>query len=89
MVQFSSIFNGLTRNMSIKNAKKDRNDIGIEASKVLAKKAKKNDSILSSPGTLGAERSANFASVFSKSGKKGINQDCFVVWKVNHILRSQ
>ncbi|XP_057475327.1 probable protein phosphatase 2C 34 [Actinidia eriantha] len=81
MVQFSSIFNGLTRSISIKNAKKDRNDIGREASNTLVKEAKKNDSVLSSPGTLGAERSANFASVFSKRGKKGINQDCFVVWK--------
>ncbi|KAL6990018.1 protein-serine,threonine phosphatase [Sarracenia purpurea var. burkii] len=81
MVQFSSFLNGLAKSISIKNGRKDRIDVGREAADALAKEARNNDLILSSPGIVGGNKSDNFASVFSKRGQKGMNQDCFVVWK--------
>ncbi|OMO53607.1 phosphatase 2C (PP2C)-like protein [Corchorus capsularis] len=47
----------------------------------MAKDAKKNELMLSSSGTVKSNRSNNFASVCSKRGQKGINQDCAVVWE--------
>ncbi|KAI8561726.1 hypothetical protein RHMOL_Rhmol04G0363300 [Rhododendron molle] len=81
MVQFSSLFNGLAKSISIKNGKKDRIDVGREAADVLAKEARKNELMLSYPGIVNGKGSTNFASVFSKRGQKGMNQDCFVVWE--------
>jgi hypothetical protein len=48
----------------------------------MAKEAKKNDLILCSSGTVNVDGSNNFASVFSKRGQKGTNQDCCIVWEV-------
>ncbi|XAR57041.1 Phosphoprotein phosphatase [Bertholletia excelsa] len=81
MVQFYSLFNGLAKSISIKNGKKGRTYVGIEAADALAKDARKNGSMLASSGTVNGNGSGMFASVFSKGGKKGINQDCFVVWE--------
>ncbi|KAI8012434.1 putative protein phosphatase 2C 34 [Camellia lanceoleosa] len=81
MVQFSVLFNGLAKNILVKNGKKSRSDVGREAADALAKEARKNDLMLSSSGTVNGERSDNFVSVFSKGGKKGVNQDCLVVWE--------
>lgn len=89
MVQFSSLFNGLAKSISTKNGKKDRIDVGREAADALAKEARKNELMLSSPGIVNGEGSNNFASIFSKRGQKGMNQDCFVVWEVNHMLSLQ
>ncbi|CAL5395733.1 unnamed protein product [Camellia sinensis] len=81
MVQFSVLFNGLAKNILVKNGKKSKSDVGREAADSLAKEARKNDLMLSSSGTVNGERSDNFVSVFSKGGKKGVNQDCLVVWE--------
>lgn len=80
-MQFSSLFNGLARNMSIKNGKKGRSDVGREAADALAKAAKKNDLLLSSSGIVNANWSSNYASTFSKRGQKGMNQDSLIVWE--------
>ncbi|THG03549.1 hypothetical protein TEA_012207 [Camellia sinensis var. sinensis] len=61
--------------------KKSRSNVGREAADALAKEARKNDLMLSSLGTVNGERSDNFVPVFSKGGKKGVNQDCLVVWE--------
>lgn len=81
MVQFSSLFNGLAKSMLIKNGKKDKIDVGRETASALAKEARKNELMLSSPGIVNGEWSNSLASVFSKRGQKGMNQDCFVVWE--------
>ncbi|KAK3027722.1 hypothetical protein RJ639_042462 [Escallonia herrerae] len=81
MVQFSSIFNGLARNISIKNGRKSKTDVGREAADALVKDAKKNDLLLSSPGIVNAKGSDNLVSVYSKRGKKGVNQDRLCLWK--------
>ncbi|GAU49437.1 hypothetical protein TSUD_181840 [Trifolium subterraneum] len=47
----------------------------------MAKEAKKNDLILCSSDTVNVDGSNNFASVFSKRGQKGTNQDCCIVWE--------
>ncbi|KAK3016349.1 hypothetical protein RJ639_005733 [Escallonia herrerae] len=81
MVQFSSIFNGLARNISIKNGRKSKTDVGREAADALVKDAKKKDLLLSSPGIVNAKGSGDLVSVYSKRGKKGVNQDRLCVWK--------
>ncbi|KAM7485035.1 hypothetical protein LguiA_001044 [Lonicera macranthoides] len=81
MVQFSSIFNGLAKNMSMKNGKKTKANVGREAADMLAKKARKSDLLLSSSGSVDANGSGNVASVYSKRGQKGFNQDSFIVWE--------
>ncbi|CAN0855654.1 Probable protein phosphatase 2C 34 [Linum grandiflorum] len=81
MVLFPSFFNGLARTVSMKKGKpsEDQKDIGKEAAEELAKDAKRNELILSSSGTV--SKSNKFASVFSRRGQKGVNQDCLVVWE--------
>jgi serine/threonine protein phosphatase PrpC len=81
MGHFSSMFNGLARSFSLK---KGRNSVRCErreAVEEMAKEAKKNDLILCSSGTVNVDGSNNFASVFSKRGQKGTNQDCCIVWE--------
>ncbi|KAF5737023.1 putative protein phosphatase 2c [Tripterygium wilfordii] len=81
MVLFPSILDGLARGVSVKKGKNFRNDVGREAAEALAKDAKKNELMLSSSGTVKSINSNNFASVCSKRGEKGINQDCLIVWE--------
>lgn len=81
MGHLSSMFNGLARSLSIKKGKNSGDCGGREAAQAMAKDAKKNDLILCSSGTVNVDGSNNFASVFSKRGKKGVNQDCFIVWE--------
>lgn len=80
-MQFSSIFNGFAKNMTMKNGRKNKADTGREAADALAKTARKNELLLSSSGCVKSNGSNNFASVYSKGGKKGINQDSVVVWE--------
>ncbi|KAF8401418.1 hypothetical protein HHK36_012357 [Tetracentron sinense] len=80
MGHFSYLFNRLARSLSIKKGTCG-NDGGREAVDAMAKEAKKNDLILRSSGIVNADGSNNFASVFSKRGQKGVNQDCFIVWE--------
>lgn len=88
MVQFSSIFTGFTKSIANRNGKKSKHDhVGRETAVALAKEAKKNEMMLTSSGCV-AGASHNLAVVFSKGGKKGINQDRFVVWEVNTKIKS-
>lgn len=82
MVLFPSILDGLARSMSIKKGNNFHNDVGREAAETLAKEAKKNALMLRSSGKMKSEKSANLSSVCSKRGKKGMNQDCLIVWEV-------
>lgn len=81
MGHFSDMFNGLTKSISIKRLKSSGNCGGRDAVEAMAKEAKKNELILKSSGTISVDGSNNFTSVFSKRGKKGVNQDCSIVWE--------
>ncbi|XP_012567911.1 probable protein phosphatase 2C 73, partial [Cicer arietinum] len=78
MGHFSSVFNGLAKSLAMKKRSKCS---GREAAEAMAKEAKRNHSILHSSGTVNVDGSNNFASIFSKRGKKGVNQDCCIVWE--------
>ncbi|XP_010259459.1 PREDICTED: probable protein phosphatase 2C 73 [Nelumbo nucifera] len=81
MGHLSTLFDGLARSLSFKRGKNCGNDAGKEAAEAMAKEAKKNDLISRSSGIVNSNGSSNFASIFSKKGKKGVNQDCFIVWE--------
>jgi len=81
MVRFPSILEGLVRTMSMKKGSNFCNDVGREAAEALAKEAKKNELMLRSSGIIKSEKSDNLSSVCSKRGKKGMNQDCLIVWE--------
>ncbi|MED6156423.1 hypothetical protein PIB30_014389 [Stylosanthes scabra] len=78
MGHLSSMLNGLTR---WKKGRSSGRCVGRDAAKAMAKEAKKNDLILCSSGTVNVDGSKNYASIFSKKGQKGVNQDCCVVWE--------
>lgn len=82
MGHFSSMFNGLARSFSIKKSRNSGNCGGREAVEAMAKEAKKNDLLLKSSGIVNLDGSNNFASVCSRRGEKGVNQDCCLVWEV-------
>lgn len=76
------MFNGLARSFSIKKVKNSGNgDAARETAEAMARDAKKNDLILKSSGIVNIEGSKNFATVFTKKGQKGVNQDCCIVWE--------
>ncbi|XP_047170656.1 probable protein phosphatase 2C 34 isoform X1 [Vigna umbellata] len=81
MGHFSSMFNGLARSFSMKKGRKNVKCEGREAAEAMAKEAKKNDMMRCSSGIVHVYGSNNFASVFSKRGQKGVNQDCCIVWE--------
>ncbi|KDP27848.1 hypothetical protein JCGZ_18928 [Jatropha curcas] len=81
MAPFPSIFDGFARTVSIKKGRNAQKDVGKEAADSLAKDAKKNELMLSCSGIVKSNKSNNFASVCSKRGQKGINQDCLIVWE--------
>ncbi|KAI3445378.1 hypothetical protein Pfo_002043 [Paulownia fortunei] len=82
MGHLSSMLNGLASSLSIKRIKKLKNNFGnCEAVEAMAKNAKKNDLILRTSGIVNVDGSKNLASVFSKRGEKGVNQDCCIVWE--------
>jgi len=82
MGHFSTIFNGLARSFSFKKGRSTVDCDVREAAETMAKEAKKNELILCSSGIVNVDGSENFASVFSKRGEKGVNQDCCIVWEV-------
>lgn len=85
MGHFSSMFNGLARSLSIKRTKKGCRNCDVrEVVEAVAKDAKKNELILRTSGILKVEGSKNMASVCSKRGEKGVNQDCCIVWEVKY-----
>ncbi|KAF4355611.1 hypothetical protein F8388_013028 [Cannabis sativa] len=82
MVLLPSIFDGLAKSMTMKKGSKSfGEDIGKETANALSKEAKKNELISRSSGIVKSQNSDNLSSIFSKRGKKGINQDCLVVWE--------
>lgn len=82
MRHLSNLINGLARSLSVgKGRKYEGDDAGREVADALAKEAKKNDMILCSSGSIHATGSKCLASVFSKRGEKGVNQDCAIVWE--------
>lgn len=84
MGHLSSMFSGLARSLLFKKGKNNGGDSGARgAAEAMAKEAKKNDMILRSSGIVNVDGSNNFASVFSKRGEKGVNQDCCIVWEVS------
>lgn len=84
MGHFSSMFNGLARSLSIKKPKNSNGkSYAMEAAEEMAREAKKKELILKSSGCINADGSHNLASVFSKRGEKGVNQDCAIVWEVH------
>lgn len=83
MGRFSSMLDGLARTFSSsKRGTSSRKRGGKEAAEAMAKDAKKNEMVLRSSGTLNVKGSDNFASVCSRKGEKGVNQDCCIVWEV-------
>lgn len=83
MGRFSSMLDGLSRTFSTsKRGTSSTECSGKEAAEAMAKDAKKNEMILRSSGTVNVKGSDNFASVCSRKGEKGVNQDCCIVWEV-------
>jgi dTDP-4-dehydrorhamnose reductase len=82
MGHLSSMFHGLARSFSFKKGRNSGKCSGREAAEAMAKEAKKNGLLLRTSGTVNVDGSNNFASVFSKKGQKGVNQDCCIVWEV-------
>ncbi|CAI0551509.1 unnamed protein product [Linum tenue] len=86
MGHLSAMFK-LARSLSMKKSKNFCGDGdnggggGREAAKAMEKEAKKNELILRSSGCVNVAGSNNLASLFSKRGEKGVNQDCFIVWE--------
>lgn len=82
MGRFSSMLDGLSRTFSTsKRGTSSTKCGGKEAVEAMAKDAKKNEMILRSSGTVNVNGSDNFASVCSRKGEKGVNQDCCIVWE--------
>ncbi|KAK4273419.1 hypothetical protein QN277_021826 [Acacia crassicarpa] len=81
MGHLSWMFNGLARSIATKKGTSSGSCDGREAAEAMAKQAKRRDLMLCSSGTVNADGSNNFASVFSRRGQKGINQDCCLVWE--------
>ena len=88
MGYFSSMFSGFARSFSIKKVKNNNGTSDAkEAADEMARDAKKKEKILKSCGYVYADGSNNSASVFSKRGEKGVNQDCAIVWEVCYNLQ--
>ncbi|KAK5840697.1 hypothetical protein F383_20162 [Gossypium arboreum] len=83
MVLLPSLFDGLARSVSMKKGKNQNNEMdgGREAAESMAKDAKKNEMMLCSSGTVNSNKSNDFASICSKKGQKGTNQDSAIVWE--------
>lgn len=89
MGHFSSMFNSLARSFSNKKDNNNNNNgksYAKEAADEMAREAKKKAMILKSSGCVNADGSNNLASVFSRRGEKGVNQDCAIVWEVHYYL---
>lgn len=85
MEHLSSMFNGIARSLAIKRTQNSKNrqqkSDGKEAAEAMTKNAKKQELILRTSGIVNIEGSKNVASVYSKRGEKGVNQDCSIVWE--------
>ncbi|KAH0855679.1 hypothetical protein HID58_003979 [Brassica napus] len=81
MGHFSSMFNSLARSFSNKKDNNNGKSNAKEAADEMAREATKKAMILKSSGCVNADGSNNLASVFSRRGEKGVNQDCAIVWE--------
>ncbi|KAL2470304.1 putative protein phosphatase 2C 73 [Abeliophyllum distichum] len=81
MVQLSTLLMTISKNVSIRSRKKRRTDVGKQTADELVKEAKRKELMRTSSGIVNADKYNTFASVHSKRGKKGINQDRFIVWE--------
>ncbi|KAH9602068.1 hypothetical protein KSS87_007006 [Heliosperma pusillum] len=79
MVQFSSLFEGLAKSVSFKGST-NKTDRGREAAETLADEAMKNHLTVRCPSETSTS-CKHIASVFTKKGEKGLNQDCLTVWE--------
>lgn len=82
MGHMSAMFNGIARSLLMKKGRNSGYCGGAEAVKVMESEGKKHDLILRTSGTVNVEGSDNLASVFSRRGEKGLNQDRVIVWEV-------
>uniref|UniRef100_A0A7N0TGE7 protein-serine/threonine phosphatase n=1 Tax=Kalanchoe fedtschenkoi TaxID=63787 RepID=A0A7N0TGE7_KALFE len=76
MGRFSDMFNGMAKSLSIKKRKTEN-----ECVEALLKDAKRTGKLLRSSGVVNVDGSQNFASLFSRRGEKGANQDRLVAWE--------
>ncbi|KZV43665.1 Phosphatase 2C family protein isoform 1 [Dorcoceras hygrometricum] len=85
MGHLSSMFSGIARSLSMKRTpsskSKNQKSDGNEVVDAVGKNAKKEELILRTSGVVSIEGSKNVASVYSKRGEKGVNQDCSIVWE--------
>ncbi|XXG80567.1 hypothetical protein AAC387_Pa09g1403 [Persea americana] len=83
---FSSLLNGMAKSVSLSlsvrgEKRSSEEEAGREAAEALVREAKKRNMILRSCGNVDAEGCKIFASVHTKRGEKGVNQDCCLVWE--------
>ncbi|GER25646.1 protein phosphatase 2C family protein [Striga asiatica] len=78
MVQFFALFNTLSSRQGKSNKP---SCVVSKTAHDLAKEAKKKQLLLTSCGVIRAQKSENYTVAYSKGGKKGINQDRFIVWE--------
>ncbi|KVI04916.1 probable protein phosphatase 2C 73 [Cynara cardunculus var. scolymus] len=76
MGRFTAMFNELAKSFS--PTKRGKSCGQKEVAEVMAKEAKKDNMILRSSGSININ---TFASICSKRGEKGVNQDCCIVWE--------
>lgn len=81
MVLLPTFLDGLAKTISSRKGKSCPCDVGREAANTLAKEARRNESILSSTAAVKISKSSRLASACSKRGRKGVNQDCFILWE--------
>lgn len=81
MVLFPEVIEEMVRNMSIKK-KNNEDDGGKEGGReVMSKEGKRKKSMICLSGSVKTTKFDDMASVCSKRGNKGINQDSLVVWE--------
>ncbi|KAJ8766849.1 hypothetical protein K2173_009150 [Erythroxylum novogranatense] len=75
MVSFPSLLEGLAKTVSVKKERNSQRNAEKET-----KESKKKELMVKSSGVARSNKYNNFASVYTKRGQKGINQDRLVVW---------
>lgn len=82
MVVFPEVIEEMVRNMSIKKKNNNNNNNEDDGSKEkIGKEGKKNKSMICLSGSFKTSKFEDMASVCSKRGNKGINQDSLVLWE--------
>ena len=83
MVVFPEVIEEMVRNMSIKKKNNNEDDGNKEK---IGKEGRKNKSMICLSGSVKTSKFEDMASVCSKRGNKGINQDSLVLWEVAFLL---